>query len=229
MIVNSRFQECTASSGGGVCTAVADDPKLEGKSTEFDLTTQLMVDATFEKNLGGDIVAGPYFELRFPAHSAIKWWNESVQYRRRLCRTGEYLSNSGFCEQCPANTYSMYKWDPPALGHNNTECLKAPPSGYAPGGAVLIALSEHWHNHGDSSPGSTGPYPGCTDCHRDDPWRPDVKEIRRWVCYEATPAELACTMQLIGFQLAVQCSVQQCRTHRVSSRSLQASLHAWRT
>lgn len=185
-IDDSTISNCTALAGGGVCTDMADASSAAEKGadiTAFDRQTHLNVSANFSGNAGGNVTAGPYFELRFDATrpGGINWYSKGVQWWTRLCDTGDYLSGSGFCEPCPANTYSMQRVEAPSRGHNSTECTKAPPTGYAPGGAMLIALGQHWHHPTTRFPNKIRPYPGCADCHINDPWTPDVQEIRRWV------------------------------------------------
>lgn len=175
---NSTIANCTALSGGGVCTDMA-DAAPDGKSTKFDRRTALSVqyDGVFG-NAGGDVVAGPYFELNKMhklSSAKVHWWH-------RLCNTGYYLSkDTGFCAECPANTYSVQGTDPdgPDQGHTSPNCSTAPPSGFAPGGAMLLSLSEHWHHADDGHNDTVWLYQGCTDCHVGDLWVPDLREIRR--------------------------------------------------
>lgn len=225
-ISRSHIQNCTALAGGGVCTAMADDVQKGGMSTEFDRQTQLsFIDTKFSGNTGGDIVAGPYFELMFSPCSTVNLWSDTVQYWHRLCGLGYHLSkSSGFCDQCPANTYSMQSVEGTKRGHNNTECSNAPLNGYAPGGAVLIANSAHWHHPRDSLPGSTGPYTGCTDCHEGDPWKPALRMIRRWVLGHMSAA-LEAGMHLADVMCAL-CAICALFSNVPTPSGISASLFA---
>jgi hypothetical protein len=186
-VEDTTIEDCTALAGGGVCTAMADDASKELFGTIYDRKTQLSLDVTFSNNAGGHVLAGPYFELKFaePAQpNATNWYSKGVKWWTRLCDMGEYLStSSGFCQVCPGGTYLLKMVDARgARGHTVENCTTAPPTGYAPGGAILIAKSNHWHHPNNSWTNKTEPlaFPGCRDCHMDDPWRPDVEQILRW-------------------------------------------------
>jgi hypothetical protein len=184
VIRDSTIEDCNALVGGGVCTDMADDARKGDSDKPFDRKTELRLTARFINNTGGDVYAGPYFELYFGKPTeGINWFSPGVQWWMRVCDLGDRLSSNGFCEECPAGQYSMLPVNTSsgAEGHNATDCINAPTTGYAPGGAILIARSQHWHHPDRSSQIMSEPYQGCTDCHIGDTWRPDVREIRRWV------------------------------------------------
>lgn len=163
-IEHTNISNSAALLGGGLCTDMADDAKAEGRARDYDLRTNITVkDVMFDNNMGMDIVAGPYFNLSFLTPEQVNQSSAGVTWRKRLCSLGEYLANStGYCETCPAYTYSHERASPGMPGHERDRCDQASPNTHAPGGAVLVALTDHWHAapHEDQDMRD----PSCLDC-----------------------------------------------------------------
>lgn len=149
--------------GGGICTSLHVQLGLE-------LKTPLVVDAVLLNNsaeeqldpstpkqvfsgIGSTVWAGPSFNLSFGSRSHVHVHSEGVLWQRTLCDRGEYLAASGYCEPCPAYTFTLDEW------HNNAICQRAPNSTTAPGGAVFVPYSGYWHGHATSNELQAGKLP----------------------------------------------------------------------
>jgi hypothetical protein len=162
------------STGGALGTDMdgsSDDPsgaKLDGQQIGI-----ITVDATFQNNtgLGFDLFVGPEFDLfaaggaRFDlSRRGIRWW-------RRRCEKGEYIGNSTYCEPCPPNTFLLTPGT-----EARKRCDKAHNTALAPGGAVLVPLSLHWHGSSDTITGlSCGHHAYCPVINM------SLATITRWV------------------------------------------------
>jgi len=179
-ITNSTIRSCSATSGSAICTDMADEAEEGGNSTEFDRRSILYLDVELKDNKGDDIVAGPYFELMFTNPARLDRHSKDVVWRRRLCDRGEYvLPKSGYCEQCPASMYSLKVAEGSARGHDLGNCTIAPVNGNASGGAVLVPLTENWHNFPSWVVDVNMQYSGCSDCHVPGTWARDLQDIKR--------------------------------------------------
>lgn len=141
---NTVFQRCKAwSTGGALATEMGND------TTTYDLSTTLNVSGTFEGNIGSgkDLWVGPGFYLHI-TDSNINMTSRRVVWHKRKCGKGEYIvATTGFCELCPPFTYSLLPFP-----HEERVCSSAPVHAYAPGGAVLVPMTSHWHGSAETMP-----------------------------------------------------------------------------
>lgn len=133
-------------SGGGLCTEMAEESPSGTPAHIFrhDLRTQLSVNGIFEGNrgTGHKLYVGPYHNINFTNKTQLNRTSEGVTWFKRLCGKGEYVARSGYCELCDSYKYSFEVALP---GHRSNSCNTAPANALAPGGAVLVPLTNNWH------------------------------------------------------------------------------------
>lgn len=163
-ILASTISRCHAwSTGGGLATEM-DDENEKDPTKPFDRQTRLTIQGTtFSDNhgTGRHLFVGPYFELSLTNTSEVMGANQSslnrsspgVTWRKRICDKGEYVAPSTYCERCVSYKFSVDAWS------QNVDCTPAQSSkAYAPGGAVMVALSNYWHSIEE------GPVRDCSNC-----------------------------------------------------------------
>lgn len=152
-ITNSTLEANKAwSLGGALCTDMdgRSDHNIPNNGSNLvggQEIGNITVGAKFRHNtgLGFNLFVGPDFNLAAAAGKRFDLTKEGVRWLRRRCEKGEYLANSSYCEPCPPNNYLL------TPGTQNMQCEVAPKrTTLAPGGAVLVPLSSHWHGSGDT-------------------------------------------------------------------------------
>jgi hypothetical protein len=146
-ITNSTFDNSHAwSEGGALCTVMAGVE--DDVSRIDDLQTMLELHHVHYNGTSANdkLFVGPHFRLHMSGTNGSGWdtdFNRSspgIVYRCRLCDLGERVAATSYCEECPPYQFSTVVGVP---GHQERSCKPANNStAYAPGGAVLVPLSE---------------------------------------------------------------------------------------
>lgn len=149
----TTITNCSASLGGGVCAECGYNAK-EDVNADLYGSTNMSVNASFIRNHGLDLVAGPFFKLTFLNPAVINSTSTGVVWHTTVCDNGEdFIETLGYCQPCRPFTFSIFAG---AKGKQNF-CTQAPSNARAPGGAVLVPLEGYYQG----APVKTSICSGC--------------------------------------------------------------------
>lgn len=107
IITATSITHCVASQGGGIYAELSEGAKEASSSAAYN-TSIIAIDADLQDNSASNLVVGPFWHISFTNLSLINESSEGVVWGRKLCRKGEYISNTTqFCTPCPAFSFSL--------------------------------------------------------------------------------------------------------------------------